>query len=156
MIDPAMHLVFHCCTVSQASYYPYTVSGKLAYVLINETTYLPLEVLSITVWKSENAIVKVCHLTSAYFKSLLVELLFSPLSSFAKSAWNLAEKWHLAVIRSPLHEFLSAVWAFSKSCKSYDPFKLLTVPQKDEWKGSCSTTVKGVVKRKKMENVRSK
>jgi len=49
MIDPTMHLVFQCSTVSQASYYPYTVSGKLAYVLINETTYLPSKVLSITV-----------------------------------------------------------------------------------------------------------
>lgn len=47
------------------------ISGRLAYVLINETSYLPSEVLSATVWKSENVIVKVCHLDSAYFESLL-------------------------------------------------------------------------------------
>lgn len=53
------------------------ISGGLAHVLIHETTCFPSEFLGVTVWKCENAIVKVCHLTSAYFKSLLVKMLFS-------------------------------------------------------------------------------
>jgi len=39
---------------------------------------------------------------------------------------------------------------------SYDTFKLLMEPQKEEWSGSCSTIVKGMVTRRKMENMRSK
>lgn len=79
MIDLAMCLFFQQFSVSQASYYPCSfISGRLAHVLINETPYLLSELLSVTVWKSENAIVKVCHLTSAYFKSLLVKMIFFP------------------------------------------------------------------------------
>lgn len=51
------------------------MSGGLAHVLIHEATCLPSELLGVTVWKCENAIVRV-YLTSAYFKSLLVKMMF--------------------------------------------------------------------------------
>lgn len=64
---------------------------------MHEATCLPSEFLGVTIWKCENAIVKVCHLTSAYFKSLLVKMFFLPPSSSVNSARNLTMKWHLAV-----------------------------------------------------------
>lgn len=59
MIDIAMCLFYQHFGVSQASYYPCTVSFLVDWhILIHETTYLPSELLSVTFWKSENAIVK--------------------------------------------------------------------------------------------------
>lgn len=37
------------------------ISGGLAHVLIHEATCLQSELLGVTVWECENAIVKVCH-----------------------------------------------------------------------------------------------